>query len=63
MIPQAWPGFEATRKYRGVTYRIKVKRAGAGNKVSLVVDGKAIEGDVVPTGDGKADVSVEVTLT
>ncbi len=63
VIPQAWPGFEATRKYRGVTYRIKVKRAGAGNKVSLVVDGKAIEGDVVPTGDGKADVSVEVTLT
>jgi cellobiose phosphorylase len=48
VIPSAWKGFEATRLYRGVRYEIFVKREGAGNQVSLEVDGKAIGGTIIP---------------
>jgi cellobiose phosphorylase len=64
IIPGDWPGFKATRVFRGVTYHIAVERAGRGNKVSLKVEGQPVEGDVVPLPpDGQTVVGVEVTLT
>ncbi len=63
VIPQSWQGFEATRKFRGVTYKIRVEREGPGNRVALAVDGKPIQGDIVLTPEGAIEVSVEVTLT
>jgi cellobiose phosphorylase len=63
VIPQNWPGFQATRKFRGVNYHINVKREGPGNRVSLTVDGKPIEGNTVLASEGQTEVSVEVTLT
>jgi cellobiose phosphorylase len=64
VIPRDWPGFEATRIFRGVTYHISVKRAGEGNTVSLAVDGKPVEGNVVPLPpDERTKVKVEVILT
>jgi len=63
VVPERWQGFEAVRKFRGVTYRIQVRRAGKGNHVSLTVDGKPIEGAVVPPPPpGKTEVTVEVKL-
>jgi cellobiose phosphorylase len=63
VIPAGWPGFTATRLFRGVTYHIVVKRAGLGNQVSLVVDGQPVAGRVVPPPpEGTTDVTVEVTL-
>jgi cellobiose phosphorylase len=54
----------AKRVYRGVTYDIQVKRAGKGNHVSLVVDGTAVEGAVVPLpASGTTEVKVEVMLS
>jgi cellobiose phosphorylase len=47
ILPSAWSGFEATRQFRGVRYVIRVERKGAGNTVTLEVDGKSIEGNVV----------------
>ena len=61
VIPAAWPGFTATRVYRGVTYHIDVKRSGPGNAVSLVVNGQPIDGNIVPM-NGHKSVTVEVTL-
>jgi cellobiose phosphorylase len=66
VIPADWPGFTATRLYRGVTYDIRVTREGPGNQVSLTVNGEQIPGMVVPlTSDGtpRDTVEVEVTLT
>ena len=63
VIPQSWPGFDATRKFRGVTYRIHVKREGPGNRVALSMDGKPVQGDIVLASKGQTAVSVEVTLT
>ncbi len=48
VIPPEWQGFSATRLYRGVRYEIQVVREGDGNEVRLEVDGKAVEGTVVP---------------
>jgi cellobiose phosphorylase len=64
VIPADWPGFSVTRVWRGVTYRIHVRRAGEGNAVSLTVDGQPVEGEVVPLpADGRTEVQVEVVLT
>ncbi|HEY9166484.1 MAG TPA: glycosyl transferase [Candidatus Kryptonia bacterium] len=63
IIPSKWPGFSATRIYRGVTYRINVKRAAKGSRGVISVDGKTVEGEIIPIpkGDIKA-VDVEVLL-
>jgi cellobiose phosphorylase len=60
VIPANWQGFTARRVFRGVTYRIEVVREGTGNAVALEVDGRSIEGDVVPF--AVVDTSVIVRL-
>jgi cellobiose phosphorylase len=63
VIPTGWPGFTATRVFRGVTYHIAVVRAGPGNAVSLAVEGQQLAGDVVPLPPaGTTAVTVEATL-
>jgi cellobiose phosphorylase len=47
-IPGSWSGFKARREFRGTAYEIDVRRDGPGNAVTLIVDGMAIDGDVVP---------------
>jgi cellobiose phosphorylase len=48
VFPSTWAGFEMVRHYRGVRYSIHVERHGPGNKVQLEVDGKCIQGAIVP---------------
>ncbi|HQF53657.1 MAG TPA: glycosyl transferase, partial [Fibrobacteria bacterium] len=49
-IPKAWPGFKATRKFRGATYEIEVKNPKGVCKgvVKATVDGKEVAGNVLP---------------
>ena len=47
IVPPNWPGFQATRRFRGTTYHISVERVGPGNEVTLIVDGEPIKGNVV----------------
>jgi cellobiose phosphorylase len=63
-LPADWEGFDATRRFRGATYRISVRKAvGATGRVSsLVVDGLPIDGSVVPAAPEGADVRVEATI-
>jgi cellobiose phosphorylase len=63
VIPTDWPGFTVRRVFRGVTYHITVKRVGAGNAVTLKVDGQPVEGEIVPLPpEGTTDVVVGVRL-
>ena len=63
MVPESWQGFTVSRRFRGVTYAIAVKRAGPGNAVTLTVDGKAIDGNLVPLpAKGTKTVTVEAVI-
>jgi cellobiose phosphorylase len=59
-LPADWPGFTATRRFRGATYEVTVrKRPGERGRVSdLVVDGCRIEGTLVPLAPAGATVTV-----
>jgi cellobiose phosphorylase len=63
VIPSSWGGFEAMRTFRGVRYEIKVERQGPGSRVSLVVDGKPIEGTIIPISEQESSIrKVNVTI-
>jgi cellobiose phosphorylase len=62
VMPNSWPGFRATRIYRGVTYRIEVIRRGPGNAEKLSVDGVPLTGPVVPVSPNKTEVTVKAVI-
>jgi len=53
------PEFTVTRKCRGATYKIHVKSTGGTGKVKLVVDGKPLEGVIVPFAKPGSTVHIE----
>jgi cellobiose phosphorylase len=64
VIPKSWPGFTATRVFRGVVYKISIERKGEGNQIALTVDGAPIEGSIVsPPVDGRKEVLVKGILS
>ena len=64
VIPKAWPGFSAVRVFRGATYRISIsKPVGVAARVTrLVVDGRQVDGNLVPLGAPGAVVEVEAVI-
>ena len=63
-IPSAWDGLAATRTYRNATYEIKISNPDHISKgiKSVTVDGKAIDGNLLPVfADGNTH-SVEVVM-
>ncbi len=63
-IPEGFGDFKLTRKYRDVNYHITVKNPENVQKgvASMTVDGKAVEGHIIPYEAGKTDVNVEVVM-
>jgi cellobiose phosphorylase len=61
VLPAAWPGFTATRRFRGATYVIRVRHEGGpgGRVVDLVVDGEPVTGTLVPLAAAGAVVTVD----
>ena len=67
VIPSAWPGFTATRRFRGATYQITVRRAatldsGLAEGAGTRVNGEQIAGSLLPLADRGETVAVEVVL-
>jgi cellobiose phosphorylase len=63
VLPSSWTGYSGCRQFRGVSYDIEVRRDGQGSRVSLVVDGRPVEGTVVPLPlSGVTTVAVEATI-
>jgi cellobiose phosphorylase len=60
-LPAKWEGFTATRRFRGATYQIEVRKpAGVVGRVGrLVVDGEPVEGTIVPPARAGTTVKVE----
>jgi len=63
-ISPEWKGFHVTRQFRGATYQIDVKNPHGSMKgvASLVVDGKAVEGNIIPLMPAGATYIVEVVM-
>jgi len=62
-VPKAWDGFTVERKCRGAVYRIAVKNLSHKGKgvTRILLDGKPIEGNVVPyQAGGVHTVEVEI---
>jgi cellobiose phosphorylase len=67
VIPSAWPGFTATRRFRGATYQITVRRAatldsGMAEGAGVRVDGTQVAGTLLPLAEPGDQVRVEVVL-
>jgi cellobiose phosphorylase len=67
VIPSAWPGFTATRRFRGATYEITVRRArtlnsGLAEGQGTHVNGHQVAGPLLPLAAPGETVSVEVIL-
>ncbi len=63
VIPQSWPGFTARRTFRGVVYKISIRRKGPGNRIALSVDGAPIDGNILHAPrDGRKEISVTGVL-
>ena len=59
-IPADWKGFTVNRKFRGAEYTITVKNESGAMKgvKQIVLNGKAIEGNIIPHSEGKHTVEV-----
>ncbi len=63
-VPKGFGDFTLTRKFREGTYRIKVENPDNVEKgvKSLTVDGKSVEGCIVPYVEGKTEYDIVVTM-
>jgi len=67
VLPSDWPGFTATRRFRGATYQLTVRRSdtldsGLAEGAGLVVNGQRIAGTLLPLAPAGETVQVEVIL-
>ena len=62
-VPEDFGDFTITRKFRGATYNISVKQNGAQKGISkLTVNGKEVEGNIIPYEEGVKEYTVEAIL-
>jgi cellobiose phosphorylase len=61
VLPSSWPGFTATRRFRGATYEISVRRSAI-LQSGLVVDGQPIVGTLAPLAPPGTTVRVKVVI-
>jgi cellobiose phosphorylase len=64
VLPKSWPGFSAIRKWRGAVYEITVHQSESrtGRVRRLIIDGKEIEGNVIPESPIGSVVKVEAII-
>jgi len=64
VLPAAWPGFTARRRWRGATYEITVhQEPGVKGRVRrLLVDGETVEGSLVRPARAGSTVKVEAVV-
>ncbi len=63
-IPSTWDGFNASREYRGATYKISIKNPNhvCSGVSKMIVDGTEVEGNIIPAFTDNGVHMVEVTL-
>lgn len=63
-IPDLWDGYKVTRRFRGATYEIDVKNPNhiQNGTVSIEIDGKPIQGNVLPLIERGKTAEVKCTM-
>ena len=63
-IPKAWDGFTVSTKYRGASYEIKIQNPKHQSKgvQKILVNGKAVKGNIIPVLEKGSVNQVEVLL-
>jgi cellobiose phosphorylase len=66
-LPASWDGFEVQRRFRGATYRITVRRRSpeasrSGRIRRVYVDGRPLDGTLVPPAPAGCEVVVTADL-
>ena len=63
-IPSDWKGFSVTRKFRGATYEITVENPSGVQKgiLSVTLDGKPVDGNVLPVLPAGTVAKVQVVM-
>ncbi|MBQ1229731.1 MAG: hypothetical protein IIX80_01735 [Clostridia bacterium] len=56
-LPPSWKTCSITKEFRGCVYHITYRNGGASVK-SITVDGKAIDGAILPIKEGTVEVEV-----
>lgn len=59
-LPASLPELFVTRRFRGATYRVHIKNAGS-QRSRLSVDGRELEGNLVPLAEPGTEVNVSCT--
>jgi cellobiose phosphorylase len=62
VVPDAWDGFEVVRRFRGSEYHVRARRVGPGGEVRLSVDGRPLDGNLVPPAAPGSRVEVTALL-
>ena len=60
-LPKEIKNAKVTRIFRGVKYNININNTSSG-KYQMVVDGKEIDGNIIPFNKDKAEVNVNIYL-
>lgn len=61
-LPQGWDGFHIRRIFRGAVYDITVRRAGAAETPTCLVDGTPWQGDCLPIASSGTVQQVNITV-
>lgn len=61
-VPSSWTRFKAIRRFRGATYHITAERSKAGLLGSITVDGRRIDGSVIPPARTGSVIEVKVVF-
>ncbi|MEJ2613479.1 MAG: glycosyl transferase [Ignavibacteriaceae bacterium] len=63
-IPKEWDGFEISRKFRGLNFKIKIKNPKHISKGidKLIVNGKEIEGNIIPIDKTESENIVQAIM-
>ena len=62
-VPSNWSSFKITRVFRGVKYHINVSQTGKNNKLTIIVNGNPIEGNIIPFPETSIkEIHVEVKI-
>ena len=64
VLPASWPGFTATRRFRGATYEISVRNPAriSGRVGELTVDGRRVPGTLLPLAPPGTVIRVEAVV-